>query len=137
VVCSFASAWSREPIVVAWIIGFPIFDTCAQFYRRVCERRDPFSPDRGHFHHHFIDAGVPVRFASPLIIFLVFLMGGVGYIGSAVGVPSYVLAAFWVFFLLLHMFLSKKEDRYVRIIRFSARKVGVKLIEVKDKANVE
>ena len=24
-----------EPIAVAWIIGFPIFDTCAQFYRRV------------------------------------------------------------------------------------------------------
>lgn len=107
-----------EPITVAWIIGFPIFDTCAQFYRRVREGRDPFSPDRGHFHHHFIDAGVPVRVASFVIILLVALMGAVGYFGEVLDVPSYVLTIGWCVLLVSHVFISEKPVRYVRLITF-------------------
>ena len=106
-----------EPIAVAWIIGFPIFDTCAQFYRRVREGKHPFSPDRGHFHHHFIDAGIPVRYASILIIAIVAVMGGIGMGGIALGVPPYVLTLGWVGLLLTHMILSRKPERYVWIIR--------------------
>ena len=107
-----------EPITVAWIIGFPIFDTCAQFYRRVCEGTDPFAPDRGHFHHHFIDAGVPVRYASLIIIALVGLMGGIGYVGIAVGLPPVVLTVAWVALLFTHIAVSKNPKRYVRFITF-------------------
>lgn len=106
-----------EPIVVAWIIGFPIFDTCAQFYRRVCEGKSPFAPDRGHFHHHFIDAGVRVRYAAPVIIAIVALMGGIGYVGHAVGVPHFVLTIGWVALLALHIVLSRKPERYVTLIQ--------------------
>tara|TARA_R110002095_G_scaffold195468_4_gene174077 strand:+ start:928 stop:2046 length:1119 start_codon:yes stop_codon:yes gene_type:complete len=111
-----------EPIAVAWIIGFPIFDTCAQFYRRVREGKHPFSPDRGHFHHHFIDAGIPVRYASVLIIGLVAVMGGVGYVGVIAGCPPVILSVGWIMLLFVHMVLSQKPARYVRIIRtcFSA-----------------
>lgn len=111
-----------EPISVAWIIGFPIFDTCAQFYRRIREGRDPFSPDRGHFHHIFIDAGIPVRYASPIIIVLIGAMGGVGYGGGVVGLPPVILTITWILLLLAHMYLSSKPEIYVSIIRkiFSA-----------------
>ena len=44
-----------EPMAVAWVLAIPIWDECAQFNRRVREGRHPFSPDRGHFHHHFIE----------------------------------------------------------------------------------
>ena len=106
-----------EPIAVAWIIGFPIFDTCAQFYRRVREGHDPFMPDRGHFHHHFIDAGIPVRYACVLIVGLIAFMGGVGYFGVAVGVPNIILTVGWILLLFVHIGLSRKPERYVRIIR--------------------
>ncbi len=106
-----------EPIVVAWIIGFPIFDTCAQFYRRVCEGKSPFAPDRGHFHHHFIDAGVPVRYAALVIIMIVAFMGLIGYGGYALGVPQVILTIGWVAFLMLHIVLSRKPERYVGIIQ--------------------
>ena len=111
-----------EPIVVAWIIGFPIFDTCAQFYRRVCEGKHPFSADRGHFHHHFIDAGIPVRFAAPIIISLIAAMGGIGYLGALVGVPLFILTMGWIAMLFAHMALSRRPKRYVRLIKkcFSA-----------------
>ncbi|PCK00566.1 MAG: undecaprenyl-phosphate alpha-N-acetylglucosaminyl 1-phosphate transferase [Zetaproteobacteria bacterium] len=106
-----------EPIAVAWIVGFPIFDTCAQFYRRVCTGLDPFSPDRGHFHHHFIDAGVPVRRASIVIILLVAVMGGIGYGGVLMGVPPVVLTILWCLLLFTHIVISKKPERYVRLIK--------------------
>ncbi|MGN7439203.1 MAG: glycosyltransferase family 4 protein [Alcanivorax sp.] len=111
-----------EPIVVAWIIGFPIFDTCAQFYRRVSNGKHPFAPDRGHFHHHFIDAGIPVRYASVIIISLIAVMGGIGYFGAALGVPLVVLTVVWIIMLLAHILMSKKPERYVRLIKklFSA-----------------
>ncbi len=109
-----------EPIAVAWIIGFPIFDTCAQFYRRVRAGKDPFAPDRGHFHHHFIEAGVPVHWASIIIIAIVAIMGAIGYGGIAIGIPPVVLTVLWVFLLLLHIAISRKPERYVRLIkRFS------------------
>ncbi len=105
-----------EPIAVAWIIGFPIFDTCAQFYRRIRAGLDPFAPDRGHFHHHFIDAGVSVRSASTVIIFIVAVMGGIGYVGVEFGVPLYILTTLWCALLLVHIYLSEKPERYVGLI---------------------
>lgn len=111
-----------EPIAIAWILGFPIFDICAQFYRRICEGKHPFAPDRGHFHHHFIDAGVSVRVAAPIIIFIVAVMGGIGYFGVALGVPPALLTTGWVALLLLHIVLSLKPERYVKLIqRFNVK----------------
>ena len=106
-----------EPIAVAWIIGFPIFDTCAQFYRRICNGQDPFSPDRGHFHHHFIDAGVPVHWAAPVIIMIVALMGAVGYFGTLIGVPNVILTCLWLGCLFGHILMSRKPERYIRLIQ--------------------
>lgn len=106
-----------EPIVVAWIIGFPIFDTCAQFYRRIRNGQDPFAPDRGHFHHHFISAGIPVCYATPFIVGIVALMGGVGYGAYALGVPEFVLMFGWVVMLVAHMLLSSRPARYVWFLR--------------------
>ena len=106
-----------EPIVVAWIIGFPIFDTCAQFYRRIRNGQDPFSPDRGHFHHHFVSAGIPVYYATPFIIGVVALMGGIGYGAHALGVPEAVLTAGWFVMLVAHILLSCRPARYVWFLR--------------------
>ncbi|MCK5374987.1 MAG: undecaprenyl/decaprenyl-phosphate alpha-N-acetylglucosaminyl 1-phosphate transferase [Alphaproteobacteria bacterium] len=106
-----------EPIVVAWIIGFPVFDTCAQFYRRLCNGQDPFSPDRKHFHHHFINAGIPVCYATPFIMLIIALMGGIGYGAYALGVPEIVLTLGWIMLFILHIFMSQRPARYVYILR--------------------
>ena len=105
------------PIVVAWIIGFPIFDTCAQFYRRISKGQDPFAPDRGHFHHHFVSAGVPVYYATPFIIGVVTLMGGIGYTAYALGVPEVILTVGWLGMLVAHVLLSRRPARYVWFLR--------------------
>lgn len=106
-----------EPIAVAWVLALPIMDACGQFYRRVRAGRHPFSPDRGHFHHHFIDAGFSPGKATALILLLSILLGGIGIGGIALGVPQILLTLLWIGFLFTHMALSDKPDLYVRLIK--------------------
>ncbi len=106
-----------EPIAVAWIIGFPIFDTCAQFYRRIKAGIDPFAPDRGHFHHLFIEAGVPVRHATPIIMLIVAIMGAIGYIGTLLPIATPILTIGWIVLLFTHIILSSKPEYYIKIIK--------------------
>jgi UDP-GlcNAc:undecaprenyl-phosphate/decaprenyl-phosphate GlcNAc-1-phosphate transferase len=105
-----------EPISVAWILALPIMDTCAQFYRRMRMGRHPFSPDRGHFHHHFIDSGFSVGAATFSILCLGVLFGGIGYFGLRFGVPQVVLTSAWIALLFVHMAISANPVRYVRIM---------------------
>lgn len=105
-----------EPIAVAWIIGLPIFDACAQFYRRLRAGVDPFAPDRHHLHHHLIAAGFTVSQATVFIMTVVFVMGGIGYGGLKIGVPQIILTLFWVCVLLGHIGLSYRPERYVAVL---------------------
>lgn len=108
-----------EPMSVAWILAIPIMDTCAQFYRRVRAGLHPFSPDRGHLHHHFIHAGFSVGKATAAILVLAFLSGGYGVLGVMLGVPLYVLTLSWITAILGHMAVSDKPERYVRALSSS------------------
>lgn len=105
-----------EPISVAWILALPIMDTCAQFYRRVREGRHPFSPDRGHFHHHFLGAGFTAGRATARILLIAALLGAIGFGGPAAGVPLPVLTVVWMVLIVLHIVISYKPQTYIAII---------------------
>ncbi len=49
------------PSVAIAILIYPLFDLLRIFFRRTLSGKSPFSPDRGHIHHLFIDAGVSHR----------------------------------------------------------------------------
>ena len=102
-----------EPISVAWVLAIPIMDTCAQFYRRMREGKHPFSPDRGHLHHHFGAAGISDGRAVLIILALAFVLGGYGVMGLKDGVPQVVLTVTWIICILAHMWVSEKPARYV------------------------
>lgn len=105
-----------EAMAVAWVLAIPIWDECAQFYRRVCEGRHPFSPDRGHLHHHFIQAGLSDGRAVLLIYALVFIAGGFGVLWAASGLGLLALTSIWIVGILAHMALSKNLERYPKIL---------------------
>ena len=107
---------SLQPMSVAWILAVPIMDTCAQFYRRVRAGKHPFSPDRGHLHHHFIHAGVSHGRAVVCILALVFVTGAFGVMGVQLGLPLVVLTVSWIVAILAHMAVSDKPHRYERFI---------------------
>jgi UDP-GlcNAc:undecaprenyl-phosphate/decaprenyl-phosphate GlcNAc-1-phosphate transferase len=112
-----ASHLVLPPIAVAWVLALPIIDICAQFYRRVRAGRHPFSPDRGHFQHHFKHAGIPTIRTVPMILLLVFLLGAVGYGGTLAGLPEWVLTLLWALLLFLHMALSRRPEIYMNFLR--------------------
>lgn len=105
-----------EPISVAWVLALPIMDTCAQFFRRMRAGKHPFSPDRGHFHHHFVDAGHPIEHATPMILLLGGALGAVGYGGAMVGVPLVILTVGWIAMLLAHMLVTCKPQIYITLL---------------------
>jgi len=104
------------PISVAWIVALPVMDACGQFFRRMKEGRHPFSPDRGHFHYHFVDAGIPVGQSTLLILLIGFVLGAIGYGGILIGVPQFVLTIGWVALLAAHMVLSLKPEPFINLL---------------------
>ncbi|MFT5833185.1 MAG: UDP-GlcNAc:undecaprenyl-phosphate GlcNAc-1-phosphate transferase [Cognaticolwellia sp.] len=52
------------PIVVLGIIFIPIMDTFRVIIIRILSGRSPFSPDRNHIHHQFLESGVTHKMAS-------------------------------------------------------------------------
>ena len=80
------------PIVPVLILGIPIVDTLRVMGRRIFHKKSPFSPDRTHLHHNFLDLGLKHRYTVILI---------------------YGLSIFWATFALLarnwqdwHLFVS-------------------------------
>ncbi len=107
-----------EPISVAWVLAIPIWDECAQFYRRVKEGRHPFSPDKGHFHHHFLKAGFTPRAGARSVLIIVFLGGLIGVFGAQfLHVPLPVLTVVWIIGILGHMTLSRNLEIYPTFIK--------------------
>lgn len=110
-----------EPIAVAWVLAVPVWDECAQFYRRVKEGHHPFWPDLGHFHHHFIRAGFSPGRASVLIHGVVLVTGGVGVAGAVLGIPLSALTILWVGGILAHIAFSRNIENYTKVFsRFSS-----------------
>jgi UDP-GlcNAc:undecaprenyl-phosphate GlcNAc-1-phosphate transferase len=58
---------SAKIAVALLILGVPIIDTFWIITRRLVSGRSPFSPDRGHFHHHLLDLGLSHKGAVLLI----------------------------------------------------------------------
>lgn len=104
------------PISVAWILALPIMDTCAQFLRRALNGQYPFSPDRHHFHHHFVDTGVPAGKATMIILSINALYGFIGILPMFTNMPQYILTIGWIGLFALHMFLSLRPERMHNLI---------------------
>lgn len=105
-----------EPITVAWLLALPIYDTCGQFARRVSLGRHPFDPDRHHFHHHFLYAGLTDAQATAAILTIVFATGLIGVGGMWLGIPESVLTYAWIVLLLLHIYMSMRPLRYLEVL---------------------
>lgn len=106
------------PIAMAWMLALPVFDINANFVRRLCEKRHPFSPDRGHFHHNVIKAGFSHGKASAFILLIVFIFGGLGYLGTVFGVPEWILSTVWILCLFAHISLSFRAKRYISLLNY-------------------
>jgi len=61
------------PVLVVAIINLPVLDTLRVMLVRVLKRKSPFSADRNHIHHIFIDKGYTHVKTSLLLCMINFL----------------------------------------------------------------
>ncbi len=83
------------PAGIMWLLAIPVIDTLTLFFIRILRGRHPFSPDRNHLHHRFLDKGLPVHWTTLFVLLSAVGCGVVGVQGPAVGIPEYVLFAGW------------------------------------------
>ena len=68
------------PIVVLALLSYPLYDTLRVFIIRIREKKSPFSADRNHIHHKFIDLGLTHIQASSFIILYTIIIGFIAII---------------------------------------------------------
>ncbi len=68
-----------SPLVGLLLIGLPIIDTFIVMSQRIMEKRSPFSADRAHIHHKFLDMGFDHYEAVFFIYVIQALMIAVAY----------------------------------------------------------
>ncbi len=106
-----------EPISVAWILALPIVDAFGLFAMRISEKRHPFSADRRHFHHHFINAGYSDAQATTMILGIGAFFGAVGMFSLAAGVPEYIMTSLWISLWVGHTAMTMKPDGFIRFLK--------------------
>lgn len=62
-------------IVPFIILGFPIFDTCSAFTRRILKGQNPMKADRSHTHHKLIDMGMNQKQAVATLYMVATVLG--------------------------------------------------------------
>jgi len=86
-----------HPVAALWCVTIPVFDTLVVIPRRIKNNQSPFSPDRNHLHHIFVDMGVCPRHVLILILGVSAALNALGIwitysLGPIVSLSLYVLA---------------------------------------------
>ncbi len=106
------------PIVPVLILGLPIVDTLRVMGRRILQKKSPFSPDRTHLHHNFLDLGLKHRY-TVLVIYGLSIFWASFALMARNWEDRYLLAAFALLMTLfyLNMFLLRKIDLFSSFFR--------------------
>lgn len=100
------------------VLGLPVFDALWVMSRRAIRRMSPFSPDRTHVHHKFLDLGFEHRF-TVLVIYSLSLFWACGALLLREQ-PEYHLLLFLgvtatIFYLLLrHLMMHRERYAFLR-----------------------
>lgn len=105
------------PIVIAWVLALPVFDTVSLMVRRVLKGHPVMSPDREHLHHIFERTGFSRRACALIPIGVAALMGGCAVIGWRMGVPEWVLTVGLALVFAAHLYFVHHAWRIMRAMK--------------------
>ncbi|MDD2335481.1 MAG: MraY family glycosyltransferase [Geobacteraceae bacterium] len=106
------------PIIPVLILGIPIVDTLRVMGRRVFQGKSPFSPDRTHLHHNFLELGLKHRYTVILIYGLSILWATVAILARN-WEDNFLLVFFAALMTLfyLNMLLLRRFRHYLPFLR--------------------
>jgi UDP-GlcNAc:undecaprenyl-phosphate GlcNAc-1-phosphate transferase len=107
-----------EPATVIWIIALPVMDAFALFIARSVRGLHPFSADRRHLHHRFLDAGIAPGKVTLIMLVLISAMALIGFLGQAMDVPPVILFWLWMALFILHTVGIMHPKGYTLFSRF-------------------
>jgi UDP-GlcNAc:undecaprenyl-phosphate GlcNAc-1-phosphate transferase len=106
-----------SPMGIAWVLVLPVLDTLSLLVRRLVHGQNPLKADRNHLHHIFDRAGFTPGQTTAVLIGLSAALGGVGVLGSAIGVPDVVLALALVMVMAGHYLFVRYAWRSTRALK--------------------
>ena len=100
---------SIEPVNVLWCVAVPLLDMWALMYRRIREKKSPFSADRGHVHYLLMRYGATDRLAllTLLLLAICAVLGGIVLSYLAPGISFFAFLTLIV----VHTLVSHSLDR--------------------------
>lgn len=107
---------AMPPVLALYLFGLPVMDTLFVFARRLASRKPPFDPDRMHIHHLALRWGIPVRWASSIILATAAVIALLGLLAVHTGFAESTLFWTWmglcaVYFASAHWLWQKLAKR--------------------------
>lgn len=110
-----SSGAGLSPVAVLWVCAIPVMDTLSLAVRRVAAGRSPFSSDRQHLHHLMLDAGFSESQAVAILAASASILGGVGIVGSFIGVPDGILLIGLAAPIGLHIWFTSYASKHLNL----------------------
>lgn len=82
------STRGAAPVTTLWVVALPLYELVWTTVRRVIRGVSPFRPDRNHFHHLLLRAGLGVRGAFVVYVGLAVVLAGAGIVMNQAGVKD-------------------------------------------------
>ena len=120
------------------ILAIPVFDTIRVMFGRISRGESPFTPDKTHLHHAFIDYGFHhletalLEILLTILIILVFIVISRSYLSMGYQLYGVIAAGVAVCFGLYYM-LGRRR----RIARDVREKYGISMMEYENMTNEE
>lgn len=98
------------PATIIWFVGVPVIDAFSLFFVRLKKGGHPFEADRLHLHYKLVDRGLSPKNVTYVLLALSFVFCAVGYFGSVLNVPDYILTYSWTAILAGYTAYNLKHD---------------------------
>lgn len=96
-----------KPVMILWILAFPVFDLLHVCVARFMQRKPLFSPSLDHFHHLLHIAGWGVALSTSVLILISFALGVVGILLNYLQVPEAWQFVAWLVTLAVYLWTVK------------------------------
>ena len=106
-----------SPVTALWIYAVPLIDTIFVMIRRISHGKSPFTPDRKHLHHFFIDSGRTDREALLIILTFSVMMAFIGIVMELNEIPERLMFLLFVMFSFIYYFVLRRAWKLMKIVK--------------------
>lgn len=115
----------NAPAVGFGVLAIPVFDMARVVFSRLFKGKSPFSADRSHFHHIFVDSGISHANSSIILLLIniscVLVVLPMGFARSAWGILLLILYTYFIYWFSRKLLARMNRCRYQQIsVRHSA-----------------